>query len=439
MILKNFFYDLENKKKIIAVVGLGYVGIPLLMRLGRYFKTIGFDIDENKLENIKNKKNSEDFPELENIENIDCILTSDENILKTADFFIVTVPTPINSHNDPDLTAVIEATEIIGRNMPEDSIVVYESTVYPGLTEEICAPILEKQSGYNSGVNFSVGYSPERINPGDKVHTIENIVKVVSAQDEDSLDLIEKVYSKIIKAGVYRAESIKVAEAAKVIENIQRDLNIALANELAMIFSKMGINSWQVFNAAGTKWNFMDFKPGLVGGHCIGVDPFYLTYKAMEIGYHPEIILAGRRINDNMSYFIGSEILKSLLTNSEVNGKLKIALFGITFKENIKDIRNSKVVDLWRYLKQYGADVIVFDPVAERSQVYKEYGIDMVEYSDINNIDAAVFCVAHDYFKKIDLLELKSKFRNSQPYIFDIKGILDREIAEGTGFKYWRL
>jgi UDP-N-acetyl-D-glucosamine/UDP-N-acetyl-D-galactosamine dehydrogenase len=439
MILKNFFNDLVNKRKSVAIVGLGYVGIPLLLRLGKYFKIIGFDVSENKIENVKSKKNLEDFPGLEEIEGIDSILSSDEEILKTASFFIVTVPTPINSHNDPDLTAVISATEIVGRNMPEDSIIVYESTVYPGLTEEICVPLLENKSGYKNGVKFWVGYSPERINPGDRVHTLENIVKVVSAQDKESLDIIEKVYSKIIKAGVYRAESIKVAEAAKVIENIQRDLNIALANELAMIFSKMNIDSSQVFKAAGTKWNFLDFKPGLVGGHCIGVDPFYLTYKAAEIGYHPEIILAGRRINDNMSYFIGNEILKNLLANSEVNGKLKIALFGITFKENIKDIRNSKVVDLYKYLKQYGVDILVCDPVAERKQVYKEYGIKLVDYGDINNMDAAVFCVAHNDFKKIELPALKSKFRNKYPYIFDVKGIFDKKTAESNGFKYWRL
>jgi UDP-N-acetyl-D-glucosamine/UDP-N-acetyl-D-galactosamine dehydrogenase len=439
MISKDFYLDLESKKKTIAVVGLGYVGIPLFTRLGKYFKVIGFDTSEDKLENIRKKNILEDFPELEDIENIDCVISSDEKILKKANFFIVTVPTPINSHNDPDLRAVIGATEIIGRNMPRDSIVVYESTVYPGLTEEICAPILEKQSSYKSGVNFSLGYSPERINPGDKVHTIQNIVKVVSAQDEVSLDIIEKVYTKIINAGVYRAESIKVAEAAKVIENIQRDLNIALANELAMIFSKMGIDSGQVFKAAATKWNFLNFKPGLVGGHCIGVDPYYLTYKASEFGYHPEIILAGRRINDNISYFIGNEILKSLLSNSELNGKLKIALFGITFKENIKDIRNSKVVNLYNYLKKYGANIMIFDPVAEKDQVYKEYRIKIVEYGDINNMDAAVFCVAHDDFKKIDLLELKSRFRNKYPYIFDIKGIFDREATEKVGFKYWRL
>lgn len=439
MISKDFFPDLESKRKIIAIAGLGYVGIPLLTRLGKHFKTIGFDKSEDKIKNIKNKNSLEDFLELQDIENIDCTLSSDEKILKTANFFIVAVPTPINRYNDPDLKALIDATETIGRNMPEDSIIVYESTVYPGLTEEVCIPILEEQSGYKSGVNFCVGYSPERINPGDKVHTIENITKVVSAQDQASLEIIEKVYSKIIKAGVYKAESIKVAEAAKVIENIQRDLNIALVNELAMIFSKMGIDSAQVFNAARTKWNFLDFKPGLVGGHCIGVDPFYLTYKASELGYHPEIILAGRRINDNMSYFIGNEILKNLLANSEVNRKLRIALFGITFKENIRDIRNSKVVDLYNYLKKYGITVLLHDPMADRGQVLEEYGIEMIEYDDIKEMDAAVFSVAHDDFKKLDLTSFKLKFRNKYPYIFDVKGIFNSKNAENAGFKYWRL
>ncbi len=436
---KNFYKDIENKKKSIAVVGLGYVGIPLLVKLGKYFKTIGFDIDKNKLENIKNGENLEEFPELDGLKNVDYVLTTDEKILKTASFFIITVPTPINSHNDPDLTSVINATKIVGRNMPGNSIVVYESTVYPGLTEEICVPLLEEQSGLKNKIDFWVGYSPERINPGDKVHTLENIVKVISAQDKTTLEIIENIYSKIVKAGVYKAESIKVAEAAKVIENIQRDLNIALVNELAILFSKLGIDSTQVFNAAKTKWNFLDFRPGLVGGHCIGVDPFYLTYKAKEIGYHPEIILAGRRINDGMSHFIGDEILKNLLISSETKGRLKIILFGVTFKENIKDIRNSKIIDLYNYLRQYGIDIEIYDPIADCSEVYSVYNIKMIEYKDINDIDAAIFCVAHDCFKQINLADFKSNFKNKNPYIFDIKGIFDKKIVEDTGFRYWRL
>ena len=281
------FNNLKNKKEKIAIIGLGYVGIPLLVKLGKYFKIIGFDISESKLSNIINRENVEDFPELDELDDIDCMLTSDEKKLEGANFFIVTVPTPIDNHNNPDLRPIISATEIVGRNMPKESIIVYESTVYPGLTEDICIPLLEEQSGYKNKIDFWVGYSPERINPGDKTHTLESIVKIISAQDEATLKIIENVYSSIIKAGVYKAESIKVAEAAKVIENIQRDLNIALVNELAMIFKKMDIDTSQVLSAASTKWNFLDFKPGMVGGHCIGVDPFYLTYKASEIGYHP--------------------------------------------------------------------------------------------------------------------------------------------------------
>ena len=439
MIPKNFFKDLQSREKTIAVIGLGYVGIPLLVKLGKHFKMIGFDVSEDKLENIRNRENVEDFPELSDFKDIDCILTSDEKLLKNANFFIITVPTPIDGHNNPDLKPVIGATGIVGRNMPKGSIIVYESTVYPGLTEEICVPLLEKQSGYKNKIDFWTGYSPERINPGDKTHTLENIVKIISAQDEAALKIIEGVYSKIIKAGVYKAESIKVAEAAKVIENIQRDLNIALVNELAMIFSRLGIDSSQVFNAAKTKWNFLDFRPGLVGGHCIGVDPFYLTYKASELGYHPEVILAGRKINENMSLYIGNEIIKNLLANSRTDGEIKIILFGVTFKENVKDIRNSKVIDLYNYLKQYGIDVEVYDPIADKEEVYNEYGIKLIESENINGIDAAVFCVAHDCFRDMDLMKLKTSFKNKSPYIFDIKGIFNKKNIEDSGFGYWRL
>jgi UDP-N-acetyl-D-glucosamine/UDP-N-acetyl-D-galactosamine dehydrogenase len=438
MFSDDFIRALESKKKTIAIIGLGYVGIPLLVKLGRHFRVIGFDINQEKLDIIRKKKNLEDFPELGELDEIDCVLTSDEEELSNASFFIVTVPTPIDKHNNPDLKHVISATKIVGSNMPETSVVVYESTVYPGLTEEICVPILEEKSGFKNGIDFSVGYSPERINPGDKTHTIENIVKIISGQDEDTLGIIEKVYSSIIKAGVYRAESIKVAEAAKVIENIQRDLNIALINELAMIFHKMDIDSEKVFAAARTKWNFLDFRPGLVGGHCIGVDPFYLTYKANSIGYYPEIILAGRRINDNMSTYIGNEIIKNLLRNSRTDGSLKIVLFGVTFKENVKDIRNSKVIDLYNYLRSYGAEVLIYDPVADRREVLNEYGIDIMDLKDFNNVDAAVFCVAHDEFKGLKLKELGSGFKK-KPYIFDIKGIFNSRFIEELNFNYWRL
>lgn len=437
---RNLPDKIEKKEEKLSLIGLGYVGLPIAIAFAnKGISVIGYDYNQEKIELYKSGIDPTKEVGDEELRKTNVFFTSCPEDLRKAKFHIVAVPTPITEDKVPDLTALESASKTLGKNLTKGSIVVYESTVYPGVTEEICIPILEKESGLVVGVDFKVGYSPERINPGDKVNRLETIVKVVSGMDEESLDAIAKVYEIVVDAGVYKAESIKVAEAAKVIENIQRDLNIALVNELAMIFSKMGIDSGQVFNAAKTKWNFLDFKPGLVGGHCIGVDPFYLTYKAMEMGYHPEIILAGRRINDNMSYFIGNEILKNLLANSEVNGKLKIALFGITFKENIKDIRNSKVVDLYKYLRQYGASVQVHDPVASKEQVYKEYGIEMVEYRDINNMDAAVFCVAHDNFRQIELPSLKSKFRNKYPYIFDVKGIFDREALESAGFKYWRL
>jgi UDP-N-acetyl-D-glucosamine/UDP-N-acetyl-D-galactosamine dehydrogenase len=437
MVSGSFIEDLDNKKKKIAVVGLGYVGIPLLVKLGEHFSIIGFDISEKKIEDIIKRENVEDFPELADIngENVD--LTSDENRLSEASFYIITVPTPIDKNNNPDLEPILGATGIVGRNMPERSIIVYESTVFPGLTEEICVPLLEEESGFNRS-SFFVGYSPERINPGDKIHTLDSIVKIISAQDEKTLSVLEEVYSRIIKAGVYKAESIKIAESAKVIENIQRDINIALVNELAMLFKKMGIDSSKVLEAACTKWNFLDFKPGLVGGHCIGVDPFYLTYKANEMGYYPEIILAGRRINDNMGNYIGSEIIKNVLIKNDINGKLRVILFGITFKENVKDIRNSKIFDLYNHLKQFGMDVSVYDPVADRDEVRSEYGIELLQDYRAEDVDAAVFCVSHDSFKNIDLKNIQPKPGNSL-FIFDIKGIFKKNDLEQSGYNYWRL
>jgi UDP-N-acetyl-D-glucosamine/UDP-N-acetyl-D-galactosamine dehydrogenase len=439
MSVYSIYKDIENKKRAVAVIGLGYVGIPLLVRLANHFRTVGFDINEKKVNDLRSGDNLEDI--LEKGESIpeDCILSSDEKVLKDACFFIITVPTPVDSHNNPDIGPVKSATRIVARNMPKNSIILYESTVFPGLTEDICIPIIKKESGYSNNTDFKVGYSPERINPGDRKHSIENIVKVISAQDKKTLDVIEKVYSKIIKAGLYRAESIKVAEAAKVIENIQRDLNIALINELAIIFSKLNIDTIQVLKAAGTKWNFLDFRPGMVGGHCIGVDPFYLTYKAQEVGYHPEIILSGRRINDNMSYFIGNEILKKMLNRKDLKGPIGIALFGITFKENVRDIRNSKVIDLYNYLKQYGINLFVCDPVVDRDVVYEKYGIKITDMEKISNIDAAVFCVAHNEFRNLDLKSLRSRFKDDKPCIFDIKSIFNRETVEAVGFDYWRL
>ena len=323
--------------------------------------------------------------------------------------------------------------------MPPGSIIVYESTVYPGVTEEFCIPILEKESKLINKKDFYVGYSPERMNPGDKKHTIENIIKVVSAQDEESLEVISRVYSKVVKAGIFKAKSIKVAEAAKVIENTQRDINVALINELAILFSKLGIDTKEVIDAAKTKWNFLDFKPGLVGGHCIGVDPYYLSFKAKEVNYYPEIINSGRKINDNMGFFIAEQILKTLLNNHHKNINFKVVLFGISFKENVADSRNSRVIDIYNYLSQHNMEVKIHDPVVNAKEVSQNYGIELISFKDIKNIDAAIFCVAHDCFKKIDLALLKSKMAGENPFIFDIKWIFDRESIEKMGFRYWRI
>jgi UDP-N-acetyl-D-galactosamine dehydrogenase len=433
------FKELEQKRKKIAVLGMGYVGIPLLVSLSRHFDVVGFDISKKKIESLYNDDDFNDIIDKDEIKKLNCRLSSDEKILKEANFFIVSVPTPIDKHNNPDLRMVKKATELVGRNMSEGSVVVYESTVYPGVTEEICIPILEQASGLVNLKDFWVGYSPERMNPGDKVHNVENIVKVVSAQDEYSLNIIASVYGKIIKAGVYRAKDIKTAEAAKVIENTQRDLNIALVNEFAVIFSKLGLDTSEVLSAAKTKWNFLDFHPGLVGGHCIGVDPYYLTFKAKELGYHPEVILAGRNINDKMAFFIGDEILKRILNSGRIKGKIKIILFGLSFKENIRDIRNSKVIDINNHLMQYGIDVDIYDPVVSIREAKSQYDIDLIEYEDVRDADAVVFCVAHDCFKNIDLKDLKSRLKKGRPYIFDVKGIFKKDTVEKYGFDYWRL
>jgi len=438
--MSDFYDKLEKKQLKIAVVGLGYVGLPLLISLSKKFDVIGFDNSKNKINSLKDNEDLNNEIDKSELLNSCFELTNDERNLQKANFFVIAVPTPIDKHKNPDLICLKDATTTVGRNIPENSIIVYESTVYPGATEEICIPILEKESGLKNKKDFYVGYSPERINPGDKVHTLENIVKVVSAQDQETLDIISKVYGKIIKAGVYKAESIKVAEAAKVIENTQRDINVALVNELSIIFHKLGLNISEVLSAAKTKWNFLDFYPGLVGGHCIGVDPYYLTYKAKEIGYHPEVITAGRKINDNMGSFIGEQILKNLLKNNySRNKKFKVILFGITFKENVRDFRNTKVMDIFNFLKQYNIDAQIYDPVVDKKEVKEQYNIRIIDYDEINEADAAIFCVAHNCFKEIDLNDLREKMNLSNPLLFDIKWIFNKDIAEKAGFKYWRL
>jgi len=439
MDINSFYNELLNKKIKLAVVGLGYVGLPLLLSFSKHFNVIGFDINKKRIRELKDNIDKDNNIDIDELNNTNFILEYDPKILKEANFFIIAVPTPVDSHNIPDLDPLIEATKIVGLNMPRNSVIVYESTVYPGVTEDICIPILEKYSNFKNLQDFLVGYSPERINPGDRVHKIENIIKIVSGQNEEALQIISKVYCKIIKAGIFKASSIKVAESAKVIENIQRDVNIALVNELSIIFRKLNIDLREVLEAAKTKWNFLDFSPGLVGGHCIGVDPYYLVYKSLEIGYHPEIINAGRRINDNMGFFIGEQILKTLIQDIKVHKKLKIIIFGITFKENVSDIRNTKVVDIYNFFKEYGMDVKIFDPIANKEEVKQHYGIELIDYNDINYADALIFCVAHDVFKKIKLPDLRNKIQNNLVYLFDIKWIFTKDEIEKNGFKYWSL
>ncbi|MBX3334053.1 MAG: nucleotide sugar dehydrogenase, partial [Nitrospira sp.] len=359
--------------------------------------------------------------------------------LKNADFIIVAVPTPINEALQPDLTALQKASELIGQNLSKGSIVVYESTVYPGATEEVCLPILERTSGMKAGDGFKLGYSPERINPGDKEHTLEKIVKVVSAQDHESLDVVADTYALVVKAGIHRASSIKVAEAAKVIENTQRDLNIALMNELSLIFHRLGIDTKSVLEAAGTKWNFLKFSPGLVGGHCIGVDPYYLTSKAESVGYHPEVILAGRRINNGMGKFVAEHTMKLLSQSARPANELRVGVLGLTFKENVPDLRNSRVPDIIRELHEYGVEVLVHDPIAEAEEALAEYGIRLLDWNKMNDLDGLVFAVAHEQFSKLGMVDLLKPLRNHQQgVVIDVKGILDPRQLPAT-IKYWRL
>lgn len=438
----NLYERIINKKEKISVVGLGYVGIPIAVAFAKKVDVIGFDINIEKIELYKNgydltKEVGDDVLKKTTVE-----FTTDENKLKEAKFHIVAVPTPVNSDKAPDLKPLESASKIVGKNLVKGSIVVFESTVYPGVTEEICIPILEKQSGMKCGDDFKVGYSPERINPGDKTHRLETIVKVVSAIDEESLDIISKVYELVVDAGVYRAESIKVAEAAKVIENAQRDINIAFMNELSIIFDKIGIDTKDVLNAAGTKWNFLKFFPGLVGGHCIGVDPYYLTYKAEQLGYHSQIILSGRRINDEMGRYVVQTLIKYLIKSEVSIKEAKVAILGFTFKENVPDTRNTRVIDIVNELKEYGIESIIADPEADIEQVKNEYGIEITKIEDIHNVDAIVLAVGHDHFLKLNQDNYNKFFNkgsNNNKVIFDIKGILNRKEYEAAGYKYWRL
>lgn len=438
----NLYEKIANKEEKIALVGLGYVGMPIAISLAKKASVIGFDISKKKIELYK--KGIDPTKEVGNnvIKGTTVEFTCDETKLKEAKFHIVAVPTPVNADHTPDLRPVEAASQTVGRNLTKGSIVVFESTVYPGVTEEICVPILEKESGLRSGMDFKVGYSPERINPGDKVHRLETIVKVVSGMDDESLDIIAKVYELVVDAGVHRAESIKVAEAAKVIENSQRDINIAFMNELSIIFNKMGIDTQAVLKAAGTKWNFLNFTPGLVGGHCIGVDPYYLTYKSEQLGYHSQIILSGRRINDDMGKYVAENLIKNLIKANVSVKDAKVVILGFTFKENCPDTRNTKVIDIVNELKEYGINPIISDPQANAEEAKREYGINVVSLNHIRDVDAVVISVGHEEFFKLEQEDLNKLFKNGSnenKVLLDIKGILAREVYEGAGYQYWRL
>jgi UDP-N-acetyl-D-galactosamine dehydrogenase len=436
------YEKIVEKKEKIAVIGLGYVGMPIAVAFAKKVDVIGFDLNKKKIELYKSGIDPTNEVGNEEIKKTTVEFTDDETKLKEAKFHIVAVPTPINSDKTPDLSPVEGASRIVGRNLTKGSIVVYESTVYPGVTEDICIPILEEESGLKCGADFKIGYSPERINPGDKVHRLENIIKIVSGMDEESLDEIAKVYELVIEVGVHRAGSIKVAEAAKVVENSQRDINIAFMNELAMVFDRMGIDTKEVVEAMNTKWNALGFTPGLVGGHCIGVDPYYFVYEAEKLGYHSQIILSGRKINDGMGKFVADAIIKKLILANKVVRQAKVVILGVTFKENTPDTRNSKVVDIIDALKEYGIDPIVVDPEADAAEAKHEYGIDLIDIKEINDADCLVLAVAHDIFKQMsweDIDNLYGDFESHEKILIDVKSILDRNEIEEKGYSYWRL
>ncbi len=432
------YEDLLSGNAKLSLVGLGYVGMPIAVAFSQHVSVIGFDINKDKTALYRSGKDPTKEVGDAAIASCKVDFTSDAERLREAKFHIVAVPTPINPDKTPDLRPVEGASTLLGKQLTKGSVVVYESTVYPGVTEEICVPILEKESGLVCGRDFFVGYSPERINPGDKKHRLDTIVKIVSGMDADTLDTVAKVYSLVAKAGVYRAESIKVAEAAKVIENSQRDINIAFMNELSMIFNKLGIDTKAVLEAAETKWNFLSFRPGLVGGHCIGVDPYYLTYKADRVGYHSRIILAGRRINDEMGRYIAETLVKKLISADCAVKNARVAILGFTFKEDCPDTRNTRVVDIVEELREYGIDPLVYDPVADAAEAKREYGIDFVEENALSELDAVILAVKHSEFNSLNAAKLSKMYRSSN-VILDVKGMLDKAECIAAGLDYWRL
>jgi UDP-N-acetyl-D-glucosamine/UDP-N-acetyl-D-galactosamine dehydrogenase len=433
------FQSLINRQDTIGVVGLGYVGLPLAVHLSRHFNVLGYDLKSQRIGELDAGYDRTLEVSSQELKDAPVRFTDNPQNLSECRLIIVAVPTPIHQSRIPDLRPLEGASTTVGKYISKGSCVVFESTVYPGATEEVCVPIIEKESGLSLGKDFTVGYSPERINPGDKVHSIDTITKIVSGSDHETLELLYLVYGKIVHAGIHKAGSIKVAEAAKVIENTQRDLNIALMNELAMIFDKMNIDTIEVLEAAGTKWNFLPFRPGLVGGHCIGVDPYYLTYRSESMGYHPEMILAGRRINDGMGKYIAERAVKMMIRAGKKVLEARVAILGITFKENVPDLRNTRVVDIIEELKEYGIDVLVHDPLADPEEAGKYYNVELVEMESLSRMDAVIVTVSHRHYMELGLSGIAGICQNGLPVILDVKGIFDPTEATEQGFIYWRL
>lgn len=431
-----------SRDEKIALVGLGYVGMPIAVAFAKHADVIGFDLNEEKIALYKNGFDPTNEIGSEGIKETTVDFTADETRLREAKFIIVAVPTPVNTDHTPDLTPVIGASELIGRNLTKGSIIVYESTVYPGCTEDVCIPILERVSGLKCGVDFKVGYSPERINPGDRVHRLENIHKIVSGMDEESLDEIKNVYDIVIEVGTHPVSNIKTAEAVKVVENSQRDINIAFMNELAMVFDKMGIDTNEVVDGMNTKWNALGFRPGLVGGHCIGVDPYYFTYQAEKLGYHSQIVLNGRIVNDGMGAFVADAAVKKMIAAGQAPKKSKVVILGLTFKENCPDTRNSKVNDIIKQLRVYGIEPTVVDPWASERDAIKEYGVKLKTLADAKDADCIIVAVAHNEFREMGLSKVKELFRDvsdDQKVLIDVKGLYKVDELKTSGVRWWRL
>lgn len=433
------FESIQMREETIGVVGLGYVGLPLAVHLAAHYNVVGFDLKADRITELKSGYDRTLEVDLEDLTEVAINYTNNPEDLAACLLIIVAVPTPIDAYNIPDLGPLKRASTTVGKQLQKGACVVFESTVFPGATEEVCVPLIERESGLKLGQDFTVGYSPERINPGDKVHTLDSIVKVVAGSDAETTTFIKKIYGQVVHAGVHCVSSIKVAEAAKVIENTQRDLNIALMNELAMIFDKMGLNTVEILNAADTKWNFLHFRPGLVGGHCIGVDPYYLTSKAESLGFHPEMIIAGRRINDSMGKFIAERTVKLLIQQGRAVKGCKVALLGITFKEDVPDIRNTRVVDIVFELEDYGIEVLVNDPIADTREAYANYGVNMVEWDHLVGIDAVVLAVAHKAYREMALEYIASLCDTQPPIVVDVKSLFDISEADEKGIVLWQL